>query len=176
MATVRQILCFMKTIHNTIGGFAGAMALNVVHQSLKQVIDEAPAVDEIGKEALNKGLKNIGAKPLKGDTLFLSTLAADVTSNALYYSLIGWGSRKNLFTRGVAYGLAAGVGALVLTKPMGLNDRPVTKTTTTKLLTVGYYLLGGIVAAATIKALSQKRRREVVLPVIDEDIAVMGNS
>lgn len=172
----------MKTIHSTIGGFAGAIALNVVHQSLKQFIDEAPAVDLVGEQALNKGLKKVGVKPLRGDKLFLSTLAADVASNAIYYSLIGFGSRKNTLTRGVGYGLAAGVGALALTKPMGLNDRPITKSTTTKLLTVGYYLLGGIVTAVTINALS-KRKRTKNTPLVkntslvdEDDLPVIGNS
>ena len=169
-------LLSMKTLNNIIGGFAGAAALNIVHQTLKKFIDEAPRVDVVGEQALNKGLKRLGAKPLKGDVLFLSTLAADVVSNTLYYSMIGAGTRKNLLPRGIAYGLAAGVGALVLTKPLGLNDRPVSKSTETKLLTVGYYLLGGVVAALTIKALTKTVDPVNISSNIDEEVAVVGNS
>jgi hypothetical protein len=168
----------MKTLKNTIGGFAGAIALNVLHQTLKQFTDKAPHVDLIGEEALNKGLKHLGAKPLKGNTLFASTMAADVVSNAFYYSSIGIGERKNLLARGLAYGMAAGIGALVLTKPMRLNDKPVNKSISTKLLTVGYYMLGGIVTAITIKALTKKRLSGKLnkAPNIDEEIEVIGNS
>ena len=166
----------MKNIKNTIGGLAGAVALNIAHQTLKQLIDKAPQVDLVGEEALNKGLQSVGAKPLKGDALFASTLAADVASNAFYYSMIGMGSRKNLLTRGIAYGLAAGVGAVVLTKPLGLNDRPLNKSTETKLLTVGYYLLGGVVAALTIRALTRKHKTLSIASNADEDIEVIGNS
>jgi hypothetical protein len=90
--------------------------------------------------------------------------------------MIGLGGRKNLLAKGAAFGLAAGVGALVFTKPLGLNDRPVNKSTETKLLTVGYYLLGGIVAALTIKALTKKVEPEHISSNIDEEIAVVGNS
>ncbi|MGY3213052.1 hypothetical protein [Mucilaginibacter sp. HD30] len=166
----------MKTLNNTIGGFAGAAALNIVHQTAKQFIDKAPRVDLIGEQALNKGLKGIGAKPLTGNTLFLSTLAADIINNAAYYSMIGWGRKKNLLIKGAAFGLAAGIGALTLTKPLGLNDRPVNKSTETKLLTVSYYLLGGIVAALTIKALTKKVATVQISPKFDEEIEVIGNS
>ena len=166
----------MKTLNNTIGGFAGAAALNIVHQTLKQFIDKAPRVDLIGEEALNKGLTTLGAKPLKGNTLFASTLAADVISNAAYYSMIGLGRKKNLLFKGAAFGLAAGVGALTLTKQLGLNDAPITRNAETKLLTVGYYLLGGIVAALTIKALTKKTEPINISANVDEEIAVVGNS
>lgn len=166
----------MKTINNTVGGLAGAAALNIVHQTLKQFVDKAPQVDLIGEEALNKGLKLIGGKPLKGDALFASTLATDVVSNAAYYSLIGLGGRKNLLVKGVALGLAAGVGALAFTKQLGLDDTPITKNVETKLLTVGYYLLGGIVAALTIKALTKKLEPVDISSNTDEEIEIIGNS
>lgn len=166
----------MKTLNSTIGGFAGAAALNIVHQTLKQFIDNAPRVDLVGEQALNRGLKIIGAKPLKGDMLFAGTLAADVVSNAAYYSLIGLGGRKSLLARGAAFGLAAGIGALALTKQLGLNDTPITKNAETKLLTVGYYLLGGIVAAITINALAKKKQALEIAPVVDDEVPVVGHS
>lgn len=171
-------ISIMKTLNNTIGGFAGAIAVNILHQTIKQFIDNAPRIDLVGEEALNKGLKSLGAKPLKGNTLFASTLLADLVSNAIYYSAIGVGKRKGLLTRGVAYGIAAGVGAIVLTKPMGLNDKPVNKTTDSKLLTVSYYLAGGVIAALTIRALSKKKKplRVNISPNVDEEIEVVGNS
>jgi hypothetical protein len=145
-----------KIAANLIGGLAGAAALNIIHQTIKQIDSEAPRVDLVGEEALNKVITSTGGEPLTGNTLFTATLAADLLSNAFYYSLIGLGKKKNLLLRGATYGLAAGVGALQLTEPMGLNDAPITKTDKTKALTVGWYLLGGIITALTIKALRTK--------------------
>ncbi len=165
----------MKTLNSTIGGLAGAAVLNIVHQTVKHFLNSAPRIDLVGEQALNKTLKLAGAKPLKGDTLLASTLAADVVSNAAYYSLIGIGGRKNLMTKGAALGLAAGIGALALTRQLGLNDTPITKNAETKLLTVGYYLIGGLVAALTIKALSKKKPLEISAHV-NEDMPVLGIS
>ena len=146
----------MKLTQSIIGGIAGSVALNLLHETVKRFDHEAPRVDLVGEEGLNKVLSKSGTQPLSGDALYAATLAGDVLSNSLYYSMIGIGKKKHLLTRGIFYGLAAGVGALTLTKPMGLSDAPVTRTEKTKVITVGYYLLGGIVAALTIKAMRGK--------------------
>ncbi|WP_233496704.1 hypothetical protein [Mucilaginibacter hurinus] len=139
-----------------LGGIAGAIALNAVHQAVKQFYHAAPRVDLVGEEAMAKGLGKLGVKPPTGNALFGATMAADLVSNALYYSAIGAGKRKQLPVIGAAAGLAAGIGALTLTKPMGLNDAPITKTNQTKVLTVAWYTLGGIVAGCVIKRLRKK--------------------
>ena len=133
----------MKLTQSIIGGIAGSVALNLLHETVKRFDHEAPRVDLVGEEGLNKVLAKTGAQPLSGDTLYAATLAGDVLSNSLYYSMIGIGKKKHLLTRGIVFGLAAGVGALTLTKLMGLSDAPVTRTEKTKVMTVGYYLLGG---------------------------------
>jgi hypothetical protein len=148
-----------KIVANLIGGLAGAAALNIIHQTVKQIDHDAPRVDLVGEEALNKVITSTGGTPLRGNVLFTATLAADLLSNAIYYSAIGFGKKKHLLWRGAGYGLAA--GALQLTEPMGLSDAPITKTDKTKALTVAWYVLGGVVAALTIKAL---RKKNDVLP------------
>jgi hypothetical protein len=105
------------------------------------------------EEALSKGLERIGVAPPIGNTLFATTMAADLISNAAYYALIGAGKKKQLLYIGALTGFAAGVGALTLTEPMGLSDAPITKTNKTKLLTVAWYTFGGIVAGSMMKAL-----------------------
>lgn len=145
----------MKEIKNLAAGFAGAVALNVLHETVKRLDSEAPRVDLVGEEALSKTLESVGINPPKGNALFTATLAADILSNALYYSAIGIGKRKYLLIRGAGYGLAAGIGAVTLTKPMGLSDAPVTRTTKTKVLTVAWYLVGGLITALAIKALKK---------------------
>ena len=143
----------MKTVNNLLGGLAGAIALNIIHQAAKKINHDAPRVDLVGEEAVTKGLKYAGIEPPKGDNLFATTLAGDLISNAIYYSAVGVGKDRNLLFRGIAYGLSAGIGALILTKPIGLSDAPITKTPQTKVMTVAWYVLGGLATALTIKAL-----------------------
>jgi hypothetical protein len=145
----------MKIIKNIIGGLAGAVALNILHETVKRFYHNAPRVDLIGEEGLNKALKTSGAAPLQGNALYAATLASDLVSNGIYYSLIGIGKKRNLIIRGITYGAAAGIGALELIKPMGLSDAPVTRTDQTRILTVGYYIFGGIIAAKVIKSLTK---------------------
>jgi len=68
------------------------------------------------------------------------------------------GGTKNIYIKGTVAGLAAGIGALELPGPMGLDDLPVTYSKPTKALTVSWYLFGGLVAAAVITALENKRK------------------
>jgi len=143
-----------------LGGLAGAIVLNVVHQFAKKVDKDAPQIDKIGEEALSKSIKSVGYDPPKGDKLFLATLVSDVITNATYYSLIGKGKKKNLLLRGIVYGAVAGMGALQLPKPMGLDDQPVNKTNKTKAMTIGWYILGGIATAMTLKLLMSREERE----------------
>jgi len=142
-----------KLASSIIGGIAGAVALNLLHQAVKQFDHEAPRVDLVGEEAITKGLEKAGMTPPTGNTLFTVTMAADLVSNAAYYSLIGAGKKKQLPYIGAIAGLAAGIGALTLTKPMGLSDAPVTRTDKTKVLTMAWYTFGGIVAGSLMKLL-----------------------
>jgi hypothetical protein len=143
----------MKILKNFAGGLAGAVAMNILHETAKRYLHGAPRVDLVGEEAVKKIAETADIDPPKGDNLYLTTLVGDILSNAVYYSFIGAGKKKNLLLRGVGSGLVAGIGALSLTKPMGLSDAPVTRTDTTKALTVAWYVFGGLVAALTIKSL-----------------------
>jgi hypothetical protein len=143
----------MKLLKNLIGGFAGAVALNILHEAVKRLDHDAPRIDLVGEEAIAKGMKVAGLEPPTGDSLFTAALAGDLISNALYYSTIGAGNKENLLLRGAAIGLGAGIGALTLTEPMGLSDAPITKTDKTKALTVAWYVFGGVITGLTIKLL-----------------------
>lgn len=142
-----------NTISSLIGGIAGAIALNVVHQLVKQFDRDAPHVDLIGEEALSKGMERLDIEPPKDVALFTATLVADLISNAAYYSLIGLAEQKHLMLLGAGSGLAAGIGTLTLTELLGLKDAPVNRTEKTKLMTVAWYTIGGLVAAAVISGL-----------------------
>jgi hypothetical protein len=143
----------MKLIKALIGGFAGAIALNILHETVRKFDPEAPRIDLLGEEALSKSLKALGIHAPVGDKLYAATLAGDVFSNGIYYSAIGMGNPKYLWIRAAISGITAGIGALKLPEPMGLNDAPVTKTDKTKMLTVAWYLFGGLVTAAVLQKL-----------------------
>jgi hypothetical protein len=142
---------------NMLGGLAGAIVLNVVHQLAKKINKNAPHVDKIGEEAVSKSIKKMGYDPPKGDRLFLTTLVGDVIANSIYYSLIGKGKKENLLLRGVIFGGLAGLGALKLTKPMGLDDQPVNKTNKTKAMTIAWYIIGGLATVYALKLLEKDR-------------------
>ena len=74
----------------------------------------------------------------------------------------GIGREKSLWLRSSLMGLAAGIGAVTLPGPLGLEERHTNKTLTTKLMTVGLYVAGSIVTAAIIKLISSKvdKRKE----------------
>jgi hypothetical protein len=132
---------------NILGGLAGAIVLNIVHEAARRLYSKAPRIDLIGEEALTKSLNAVGMEAPTGSLLTGSTLAADLASNTMYFSMIGKGGEENLLMRGAGYGLAAGLGAIGLTQQLGLSDAPVTKTNETKVMTVAWYLLGGLSAA-----------------------------
>jgi len=147
----------MSKMKNIMAGLGGAIALNILHESLKKKNSDMPRVDLLGEEALQKTLHYFGTEIEGEKPLYAATLAGDVLSNAMYYSMIGNGGPNNVWVRAVAYGVAAGVGAITLPEPMGLDPEPVTKSNTSKALTVGYYVAGALVTAALIKAISGKK-------------------
>ncbi|MES2485438.1 MAG: hypothetical protein V4581_05725 [Bacteroidota bacterium] len=148
----------MSKMKNLAAGLGGAIALNVLHESLKKKSHDMPHVDLLGEEALQKTLHFFGTEIDNDKQLYAATLAGDVISNAMYYSMIGNGGPDNVWVRAVAYGIAAGVGAITLPEPMGLDPEPVAKSNTSKALTVGYYVAGALVTAALIKAISKKEK------------------
>lgn len=146
----------MSKIKNVLAGLGGAVVLNILHESLKNKNSKMPRVDLLGEEALQKSLHYFGTSIDDEPTLYKATLASDIVSNALYYSLIGAGDKKHVWARAAAYGLAAGVGAVTLPEPLGLDPEPVTKSQATKALTIGYYLAGALAAGLILKVIAEK--------------------
>ena len=138
------------------GGIAGAVALNVLHESVRHVRDDAPRMDILGERAIARGMEAVGVEPPPREALYVPTLVGDLLSNSLYYSLVGVGDREGVMARGALLGLAAGIGGVVLPGPMGLGKRPSARTPQTALMTVAWYLAGGLAAAAACRLLSDK--------------------
>ncbi len=138
----------MSAIKKVIAGFAGAIVLNIIHESLKKTSKNMPRIDLLGEEALQGGLQYLGTEIPDEEDLYFATLGADLISNGMYYSLIGGGPKNEVWAKAITLGLLGGAGAVILPKHMGLNDQPVAKNNQVKALTVGYYLTGALATAA----------------------------
>lgn len=137
-------------------GVAGAVTVTLLNEGVRRVLPHAPRMDVIGERALSGTLRAAGAEPPRGRDLYRATLAADLLSNALYYSLVAVGQTGGHWARGAALGLAAGVGAVALPEPLGLGRQPGARSPRTPALTATWYLAGGLAAAAAAGALARK--------------------
>jgi len=144
--------------NNFLAGLGGAIVLTLLHESLKHVNEDMPRIDLVGEEAVLKATNLIGVEIDNPETLYQTTLMADILSNAAYYSMIS-GEGKALWGNAISVGLLAGVGAIKLPEAFGLDDEPVTKTSKTKFLTVGYYLIGALAAAALFQTLESTKNK-----------------
>jgi hypothetical protein len=147
----------MSFLNALVSGLAGAAALNVLHESARQVVPAAPKVHLTGERALKKIARRANLTPPTGNRLYATTLAADVASNALYYSAVGLGKPEHAPRNGGLLGLVAGVGAVLLPGPMGLGNAPTARTAATTAMTIGWYTVGGLVAGLVYRQLAQRR-------------------
>lgn len=138
---------------STLGGLAGAIALTVLNETVKKINPQAPRLDLLGENAVAKLMKGNGPVPQIVQKYF--PIAGDLISNSLFYGMAKGNNSSNTLLRGTLLGLAAGVGAVVLPKQMGLPAQHTARTTETKLLTVAWYVIGGLVASFAINALDR---------------------
>ena len=134
-------------------GMTGAAALNLVHETGRHWIPNAPHVDLLAMRALGLYfLMSLGLHPnLKN--LRRWTMAGDLISNSLYYALMLVASKhqnsRSIWKRAWLYG--AGAGALVVVLPSlmkKLGQQPSKNLPLTASLTVAWYTLGSLVAAS----------------------------
>jgi hypothetical protein len=153
-----------------VSGAAGALALTAVHQLARRRLPHAPRMDVLGMRAIARGVHRVGGRPPTGRTLYRTTLAGDLLSNAAYYSAVALGGRHSV-PFGVALGIAAGLGALLLPPVIGLGRPPHVRAWSNRLMTIAWYTVGGVVAGATydrIQARTLRGRRAVArrIPVL----------
>ncbi|HEU4469444.1 MAG TPA: hypothetical protein VFR58_00045, partial [Flavisolibacter sp.] len=134
-------------------------AVTLIHETVKRVVHQSPRMDLLGMNAISKGLAAAGVRKPSEDKLFTWALAGDLVSNSLYYSLAGIGKERNAWIRGSLLGLAAGVGAVMLPGPMGLEERHSNRSVSTKVMTIGLYVAGALVTTAVMKLLEKRRSR-----------------
>jgi hypothetical protein len=92
--------------------------------------------------------------------LYNWAMIGDIASNSIYYSLAGIGKEKNVWLRSSLLGLAAGISAVVLPGPLGLEQKHSNRTTSTKIMTVGLYVAGALVTSAIIKLVEKQRQKK----------------
>ncbi|HKG07462.1 MAG TPA: hypothetical protein VKB19_13425 [Pedobacter sp.] len=141
----------MGKITNLLAGLAGSVALNLLHESLKNK-RTTPRIDFLGEQALQKTVRYFGGNITDTEDLYKATLAGDIISNTIYYSWIASAKRQHLYAKAIAMGLLAGIGAVKLPEPLGLNPKSVAKTDGIKAMTVAYYVFGALVTAAVASA------------------------
>ena len=137
-----------------IGGIVGALTVTALHQLLKYTDPEAPRMDRLGEQAIAKGLGAAGVNAPTGEELHWAALGGDLLSNAMYYSLAGGVAPQRAVLAGTALGLAAGIGAVALPGPMGLDKSASNRTPRTRVLAVALYTVGGLVAGLTMRAVA----------------------
>jgi hypothetical protein len=148
----------MKLLRSLTAGLAGAVALNILHETVRHLRPaDAPRMDLLGERGLRKLLAKADASQPDDQKAYVLTMVGDVLSNGLYYSLVGSG--KHSLRRGLLLGVAAGVGGVVLPGPMGLGEAPSNRTPQTQAMTVAWYTFGGVVAGAVAQALRKKAKR-----------------
>src|SRR5215218_5688138 len=141
-----------------LAGVCGAVALTAVHQLARRVTDDAPRMDVLGERAIARTVRAAGGTLPMQPTLHRWALAGDLIANSAYYSLVACGRDAHVWTRGVAMGLAAGAGALVLPRRIGLGDPPRSHHVPNQVMTVAWYLIGGLAAAAVGQGLRRPER------------------
>ena len=132
-------------------GFAGACALTILHEILRRSVPRAPRLDILGMRSIAKGMRMAGQKP--PEKLHETALAGDLLANTAYYSLVGAAGSEKAMLTGSLLGVGAGLGAVLLPKPMGLGVGPSDRTVGTQAMAVSLYLTGGMLAAAAYRKL-----------------------
>jgi hypothetical protein len=132
-------------------GFAGATALTIGHEVLRHFRADAPRMDVVGGRALASLWRRAGARPPRGKSLYLATLAADLLSNTAYFAVALLGRPRHPYLRETAAGMVAGVSAFILPPILRLGLAPHSYRRSNRFLTVGLYLMGALVAAAAYR-------------------------
>lgn len=137
------------------GGIAGALVLTGLHESARALLNHPPRMDVIGERALRRSFEALGQRPPRGRRLYRATLAGEVLSNSLYYSIVGAAAPSRQLRTGLLVGLIAGIGAVLLPPRLGLGHPPGEKSPITPLLTIAWYTAGGLAAAAVARLLNE---------------------
>ena len=140
-----------------LSGLIGAAAVTLLNEGVRRISSKAPRLEKLGMDAGKKVLNAAGMNTPPKAQLYWATMAADLISNALYYSVLSLAgkSKTSKWTLGTGLGLAAGLGAIMLPEPLNLDASTTTRSSKTKVMTVGWYLGGALLATAIVSLLSR---------------------
>ena len=127
-----------------------SLELTMLHQALKNNYSNAPRMDLLGEEALEKGFNTIGVEPPEEERLYNMTLAGDIILNSLFFSLAA--TTISSCSKGTLW--EPRQDWMHPTEKLGLNPEHSNKTIQTKILTVSLYTIGGYIAGKVMDRMS----------------------
>lgn len=140
-----------------LGGLAGALTLTALNEVMKRIDHSTPHPNLLGRNAVARIVKGAGLSSIaaKGK---LKPMAAtgELITNSLYFGMAEASNPAKTVARGMLLGFAAGMGALTLSKPLGLDARDRETSAATKALTVAWYVTGGLVAAGVMNLITKR--------------------
>lgn len=142
-----------KPLAGLAGGLAGAVAVTLLAELLRKNFSNAPRLDKLGEEALDKTVSKLNGEHVPVEKQYRASLAADLISNTLYYSATAFKPRAAVLT-GTILGATAGAGAVKLPARLGLNEENTAGTKNKKLLTIALYTVGGLIAGLVTRRLT----------------------
>ena len=152
-------------LRSVLPGAIGAVTLTLVHELGRRILPGAPRMDVLGMRALRRLERAPGWSSFEWlrrlsraneQTRHRAALAGDLVANSLYYAAVPGGSAGETWTRAAVLGTAAGAGALLLPRPMGLGDAPRSARGDNQAMTIAWYLVGALAAAAAANALRER--------------------
>ena len=129
-------------------GLAGACAVTLMNETIRKFDEEAPRLDLLGMRAL--------AHVVSPDNLRTKAMVGDITSNTLYYSMVGAAPADQAALCGATLGFGAGLGAVMLPGPLGLGADATNRSTKTRVLSVAYYTTAGLLAGMVFRSLARR--------------------
>jgi len=140
-----------------VSGVAGAVALTAIHELARRRVPDAPRLDVLGMRALRRWVPAFQHERPRSSRLRGWAVAGDLVANTLYYAAVPASTPGATWQRASALGVAAGAGASLLPKPMGLGEPPHRESPGNQWMTVAWYSAGALVAAAVANMLTGRR-------------------
>ena len=148
-----------RTVLSVASGLVGAGTLTVIHELGRRNHPDAPRMDIVGVRAIRQICQAAGMRTMGSQRLHQLALFGDLLVNSIYYAAVPGRTAAATWSRALGLGLAAGVGALTLPKPLGLGAPPRNDRCANQLMTIAWYMAGGL--AAAIVAETWERTRAV---------------
>jgi hypothetical protein len=135
-----------------IAGAAGAIVLTALHEVARRSVPNAPRLDVLGMRGMETSLRATGQNV--PNNLHKAALGADLAANTIYYSLVGTFGAGGALAAGMFLGAAAGLGSVMLPRPLGLGGDATNRSRATEAMSIGMYEAGGLIAGSVYRALS----------------------